>query len=212
MCANSDIADPSIRLHMRQQLGLIFAAAPAQLAASGRRALGAIQGMIVRQQLVLPVVSYGCEVWGAQHQHFTERAYFNTSPGEDVHLGLLRWYTSAGPKAHRRVILEAANQLPVLQRWPQWSLQLRNKLATANLDCWLAHQAFVKSMQMWQAGNSRCWAARLVSHLHHLGILPAATPQLWTKTFEPAVAEANMNAITAHKGQLLGHYTPYRDL
>ncbi len=42
------------------------------------------------------------------------------------------------------------------------------------------------------------WAAQLVSHLHHLYILPAATPQLWTKTFEPEVVEADMSAITAH--------------
>jgi hypothetical protein len=31
---------------------------------------------------------------------------------------------------------------------------------------------------MWQAGNSSCWAARLIFHLHHLVIL-----QFWTKTF-----------------------------
>jgi hypothetical protein len=65
---------------------------------------------------------------------------------------------------------------------------------------------------MWQAGNSSCWAAWLISHLHHLGILPAATPQLWTRTFEPAVVEANMSAITAHNWGLLSCYTPYRDL
>jgi hypothetical protein len=121
------------------------------------------------QQLVLPVVSYGCEVWGAQHQHFTERAYFDTNPGEEVHLAFLRWYTGAGPKAHRRVILAAANQLPVFQHWLQRSLQLWNKLATADPDCWLAHQAFVENVQMWQVGNSSCWAARLISNLHHLG-------------------------------------------
>jgi hypothetical protein len=81
-----------------------FTAVPAQLAASGRRALGAIQGtcansvitdpsirLHMRQQLVLPVVSYGCEVWGPQHQHFTERAYFDTNPGEEVHLAFLCW-------------------------------------------------------------------------------------------------------------------------
>ncbi len=60
MCANSDIADPSIPLHLWQQL-------------------------------VLLVVSYGCEVCGPQHQHFTERAYFDPTPGEEVHLAFLPW-------------------------------------------------------------------------------------------------------------------------
>jgi hypothetical protein len=67
---------------------------------------------------------------------------------------------------------------------------------------------------MWQAGNSSCWAAWLISHLHHLGILPAPARrmQLWTKTFEPAVVGASMSAITAHNWDLLSRYTPYRDL
>ncbi len=75
-----------------------------------------------------------------------------------MHLAFLRWYTGAGPKAHRRVVLAAANQLPVLQHWLQRSLQHWNKLATADPGCWPAHQAFVESMQMWQGGNSSCWA------------------------------------------------------
>jgi hypothetical protein len=56
--------------------------------------------------------------------HFTESAYFDTNPGEEGHLALLRWYTGAIPKAHMRIILEAGNQLPVLHHWLQRSLQL----------------------------------------------------------------------------------------
>jgi hypothetical protein len=80
----------------------------------------------------------------------------------------------------------------------------------ADPNRWLAHQAFVESVQMWQAGNSCCWAAGLVSHLHHLDILPAATPQLWTETFEPAAVKASMRAVTAHNWDLLSRHTPYR--
>ena len=84
-----------------------------------------------------------------------------------MHLAFLCWYSGAGPKAHRRVVLEAAN--------------LWNKLATTDPGCQLAaHQAVVECVQMWQGGNTSCWAARLVSHLHHLDILSAATTQLWT--------------------------------
>jgi hypothetical protein len=74
---------PVERAQQYKYLRLIFdaakgftAAAPAQLAASGRWALGAIQGMCANsaditdpsirlhlwQHLVLPVVSYGCEL------------------------------------------------------------------------------------------------------------------------------------------------------
>ena len=64
-----DISDPSIRLHMWQQL-------------------------------VLPVVSYGSEVWGPQCLHFTEAEYFKDNPSEAVHLQFLRWYTGARPTTH----------------------------------------------------------------------------------------------------------------
>jgi hypothetical protein len=57
------------------------------LALAGQRALGAVQGLCyyssiadpsirlhLLQQLVLPVVSYGSQEWGARHLHFTEPA------------------------------------------------------------------------------------------------------------------------------------------
>ena len=212
-------------------LGLIFDAAkgfctaPGQLATAGRRALGAVQGMCANsdiddpsirlhlwQQLVLPVVSYGCEIWGAQYHHFTEHSYFADNPGEEVHLDFLRWYTGAGSKAHKRVILQAANRLPVLQHWLQRSLRLWNKLAGADPDSWLAHQALVENVHMWQGGNNDCWAARLVSHLHHLDILPAGTQQLWQQRFNPMSVEASMDAITAANWKILRDYTPYRTM
>jgi hypothetical protein len=220
---------PVEQVQQYKYLGLIFDAtrgfstAPAQLAAAGRRALGAAQGMCANsditdpsirlhlwQQLVLPVVSYGCEVWGAQHQHFTELSYFSDNPGEDVHLDFLRWYTGAGSKAHKRVILQAANRLPALQHWLQRSLQLWNKLAAADPDSWLAHQAFVENVQMWHGGSDDCWAARLISHLQHLDILPADTVQLWQRRFDPAAVEASMDYITTANWDIMGGLEPYR--
>ena len=83
--------------------------ARAYIAGRSRRALGAVQGMRANstiddpsnwlhlwQQLVLPVVSYGGELWGAQHQHLTQPSYFSDNPGEEVHLDLLHWYRGAG--------------------------------------------------------------------------------------------------------------------
>jgi hypothetical protein len=77
---------------------------------------------------------------------------------------------------------------------------LWNKLARADPDSWLAHQALVENVQMWQDGNNDCWAARFVSHLHQLDILPAgtsssgssaSTPALWRLAWNEAIAAAN---------------------
>ena len=65
---------------------------------------------------------------------------------------------------------------------------------------------------MWQGGNNDCWAARLVSHLHHLDILPAGTQQLWQQCFNPMSVEASMDAITAANWEILRDYTPYRTM
>ncbi len=76
----------------------------------------------------------------------------------------------------------SCRRLPVLQHWLQRSLQLWNKLATAADPDWsLAHQAslYGECAEIRQAGSCSCWAARLISHLHHLDVPPAATPQLW---------------------------------
>jgi hypothetical protein len=97
-------------------------------------------------------------------------------------LDFLRWYTGVGSKAHSGKRLASASLIfwtGAAAQWLQRSLRLWNKLAGADPDSWLAHQALVENVQMWQGGNIDCWAARLVSHLHHLDILPAGTQQLW---------------------------------
>ena len=82
-CCDKYFATECTAGHSVQVLGLIldaakgFSTAPAQLATAGHRALGAVQGMCASsdidnpsirlhlwQQLVLPVVRYGCEIWG----------------------------------------------------------------------------------------------------------------------------------------------------
>jgi hypothetical protein len=110
--------------------------APIYLADSGRRALFAMQNMCYTQdlvdpsirlhlwqQLVLPVVSYGSEVWGSNFLHFAEKNYFNHNNGEQVHLQFLRWYLRARPSTHRRILLQAANRLPLQQHWLQCTFE-----------------------------------------------------------------------------------------
>ena len=169
MCYSQDISDPSIRLHMWQQL-------------------------------VLPVVSYASEVWGPHTVHFTEPTYASSTPGEKVQAQFLRWYTGARPNTHHRILLQAANRLPLQQHWLQRSLQLWNKLAAAEPSSWVAHRAFKESIMLWQAGCNECWAARVLGHLQQLGILSETTEQpMWSRYFDPSRVEAAMDSITAAK-------------
>jgi hypothetical protein len=100
-------------------------------------------------------------------------------------LDLLRLYTWAGPKKHKRIIIQASHQLPVLRHWLQRSLQLCNKLAAVDLHYWLAHQALTENVHMWQGGNNDCWAARVISHLGHLDIVAPNTPRILTLLLNP---------------------------
>ena len=169
MCYSQDISDPSIRLHMWQQL-------------------------------VLPVVSYACEVWGPHTVHFTEPTYFTSTPGEKVQMQFLRWYTGARSTTHHRVLLQASNRLPLQQHWLQRSLQLWNKLAAADADSWIAHRAFKENVRLWQTGCDNCWAARIMGHLQELGLLLEAGEQpMWSRYFHPSSVEAAMDSINAVK-------------
>ncbi len=164
---------------------------------------------LARPQLVLPVVSYGCEVWGAQHQHFTERAYFDTNPGEAVHLAFLRWYTGASPKALMCLILAG----PTSCRCSSTGCRVPAALEQAghSRPRLLAGSSGLRGECADVAGGQQQllgrWACLPPAPPGH-----RATPQLWTKTFEPAVAEANMSAITAHNWDCLSRHALCRDL
>jgi hypothetical protein len=213
-------------------LGVIFHAhdgimqAPVQLAEAGRRALFAVQGMCYSQditdpsirlhlwqQLVLPVVSYGSEIWGPQFMYFMEPLYFRDNPGEQIHLQFLRWYTGASGTTHTQIILKAGNRLPLVQHWLRRALQLWNKLSTVDPDSWLAHAAFLSNIQLWQGGCNTCWAARVMAHMQQLGLSDMIDSQqpFWSQQFDPDSVEMAMDA-TMESAWTGYQQRPYRQL
>ena len=198
-------------------LGVIFHAwqgimqAPIHLAQSGHRAMYAMQGMCYSQgitdpsirahmwqQLVLPVVSYGSEVWGPRLPHSSDHdAYFANNPGEKVHMHFLRWYLGARVATHKQILLQAAGRLPLMQHWLQRTVTLWNKLTNVDPDSWLAHKAFRENVKLWREGCTSCWAARTISHLHRLGMLDGAGGSLsgWALNIEPSEVEKKMDSM-----------------
>jgi hypothetical protein len=97
-------------------LGLVFDSkkglqtAAVRLVDSGRKALFGLMGICAQQgisdpslkhhmfnALVLPVLSYGAELWGGFCPLFTDEAYLKKkqAPAEKVHTMFLRWFTGA---------------------------------------------------------------------------------------------------------------------
>jgi hypothetical protein len=115
-----------------------------QLAAAGQRALYAVKSMCYQQditdpslrlhfwqQLVLPVVSFGSEMWAGLYPFFDDASYMANNPAEQVHMQFNRWYLGArgSTDRHKRVLLHAAHRLPRMQHWLQRAVELWNKLA-----------------------------------------------------------------------------------
>ena len=160
---NQNISDPSIRLHLWQQM-------------------------------VLPVVSYGSEVWGVQHPLAFDPDYLDRNSCEGIQLQFLRWYLGARTSTNKHILLHAAHQLPLLQHWLRRTAKFWNKLATADAATWLAHRAFMASVALWRSGNDQCWAAHAVAHLNHLSAVDISAPQMWTVQLDPSDIIASMDS------------------
>ncbi len=138
--------------------------APSHLAEAGlagRRALFAMQGMCYTQDItdpsirlhmwqqpVLPVVSYGSEIWGPQYLYFMEPMYFKDNPGEQIHLQFLRWYTGARRQTHTQIVLKAGNRLPLVQHWLRRALQLWKKKLACTYGLCSQHSAVAVGLQL----------------------------------------------------------------
>ena len=179
-----------------------------QLAAAGQRALYAVKSMCYQQditdpslrlhfwqQLVLPVVSFGSEIWAGLYPFFDDASYMTNTPAEQVHMHFTRWYLGARGSTHKRILLHAAHRLPLMQHWLQRTIQLWNKLAKVDPDTWLAHRAFVANVRLWQSGDNDCWAARTIGHLSHLGMIDTNIPELWSVQLQPVQVEISMDAM-----------------
>ena len=118
ICNNQQVTDPSLRQHMFNAL-------------------------------VLPVLSYGSELWGGFSPLFTTDQYFSSKPpAEKVHTMFLRWLTGIGRSTHKRVLTQAAGQLPLGAHWIGRTTALWNRLSSMEPDR-LAHMAFKDDIDLY---------------------------------------------------------------
>ena len=206
---------PVAPANIYKYLGLIFdarkglKAAQGRLVDSGRKALFGMMDICSQQDindpslrqhmwnaLILPVLSYGAELWGGLCPAFIAEKYFEKTPGEKVHRIFLRWLTGAGRTTHNRILPQAAGQLPLGAHWASCTASFWNRLAEMDPDR-LAHLAFRDNVELMHRGGE-CWASRAVSQFKCLGIMSEAaenSPQvpLWDCRLEATEAIARSN-------------------
>jgi hypothetical protein len=181
-------ATPVVPATQYKYLGLVFDARkglrPAQgrLVDSGRKALFGMMGICCQQgindpslrqhmwnALVLPVLSYGAELWAGLFPTFTSPSYFKATPAEKIHTTFLRWVTGAGRTTHRRVLPQAAGRLPLAAHWGGQTASFWNRLVEMD-STRLTHLAFRDSIDLMHRGAD-CWAARALGQFRALGII-----------------------------------------
>jgi hypothetical protein len=169
-------------------LGLIFddkkglRPAPGPLVDAGRRALFGMMGICSQQEisdpslrhhmfkaLVLPVLSYGAELWGGFTPSFLSDDYFAAAHAEKVHTLFLRWFTGAARSTHRRVLTQAAGAQLLGAHWDSRTSAFWNRLVAMPGNR-LARLAFKDDISLMRRGG-QCWASRAVEHFSELGAL-----------------------------------------
>jgi hypothetical protein len=197
-------------------LGLIFdgqkglKAAQGRLVDCGRKAMFGLMGICSQQEisdpslrqhmwnaLILPILSYGAELWGGLSPFFLEETYSKNTPGEKVHKTFLKWMTGAGPRTHSSVLPQAAGRLPLGAHWISRTTSYWNRLVAMD-PTRLAHLAFRDNIALMHKGGE-CWASRAVHQFRSLGMLGDSTvfsPQvpLWDCTLDSGEAIARSTA------------------
>ena len=179
-------------------LGIVFdhrkgmRPAPGRLVDSGRKALFGMIGTCHQQglqdpslrrhvfnALVLPVLSYGAELWCGYFPHFLDDNYFKLVPAEKVHSLFLRWHTGAPKGTHRRVLCQAGGGLPLGAHWLRRAAAFWTHLMSADPQG-LAHRAFRDDITL-SAGGGACWSALVLPQLLRFGALASPPPcPLWS--------------------------------
>jgi Reverse transcriptase (RNA-dependent DNA polymerase) len=197
-----------ILMHARKGIRL----APAALADSGRRAYFAMVANCQRlgltdpsvqhhlfQALVLPVFSYGAELWGTFVPLFTANNYYSKAPAEHVHVRFLRWFTGVPLHTHKRILTQLGGRMPLGAHWLLRMANFWNRMVSQPTDR-LIHRAFLDNLALWRAG-ARCWTSRAIPLFETAGIMAPgadndpATPlsQLKLAPADP-IAALNLNS------------------
>lgn len=124
--------------------------------------------MALYNTLVVPVLSYGAQVWGPDFINVTFEAAM-TNPMVEEQRAFMR--SAAGARRPSMICLyRELSQRPLQHHWANLVLRYWNRLTKRPGS--LCHRAFVSDLELAVAGNHECWAGRVLSFLKELGASP----------------------------------------
>ncbi len=152
-------------------------------AASGRAALFKMQARCrassLRQpdllcrlfsNLVEPVISYGCQVWGPEYFNKLDGPWGDAMHG--VHTVFLRMLCGVGPSTHTRTLLREFSQQPLVFHWAALAARFWNRLCKMRQSR-LLRQAFLANINLCIVKKSKqCWVYRMLRLARTLNYIP----------------------------------------
>ena len=151
-----------------------------KLRVNGLKASFALQGLVKKQDfyapelqlrlfdtLVQPVMSYGCQIWGADYALHKKPGAALDNNLQRIHLNFLRLISGASKHVPNVVMLHEFKAAPLVCHWLRLVLRFWNQLVENKH--WLLHSVFQVNVLKAVHGLKNCWAAKVLVILVHLG-------------------------------------------
>lgn len=156
-----------------------------KLKGAGLKASFVLQGVVKKHDLygpelqlrlfdtfVKPAMSYGCQIWGADHtMHSTPESALD-NPLQRIHLRYLRIVSGVANHVPNVALLHELKASPIVCHWLRLVLRFWNQMVINKQ--WILHKVFKANVHHALQGLRVCWAAKVLDMLVVLGELSMA--------------------------------------
>lgn len=149
---------------------------------SGLKASFALRGLVLKHDLyapelqlrlfdtlVKPVMSYGCQIWGADYSMYNTVSSALNNPLQRVHLNYLRLVSGASPHVPNIALLHEFKAAPLVCYWLRLVLRFWNQIVLNTH--WLLHAVLLDNVGLAKSGLESCWSAKVITTLRKLGVM-----------------------------------------
>ena len=181
-------------------LGMIFNGHEGPLHAASKRAKagsGAMHGMLAKcletrlsrpdivcslfDKLVVPVLSYGCQVWGPyMASRWIKDPLNKQNDPEKVHCDFLRQVSGMPKFAHKASLYKEMGREPLMLQWLILSARMWNSMCARDSGA-IMYMAFADNLELMLKKCRSCWSYHFLKAMHTIGVLKH---QVWNYSLD----------------------------